>query len=203
MNQIKTLMILLLMTAVFFPGTALSSQVKDYSATINLFKESPQVQPFFANAYGYAVFPSIGKGGLIVGGAYGNGQVYLYDGNVTGFAKLLKASIGLQAGGQAYSQVIFFEDKRAYEEFTSGEFAFDAQASATVLKGGAHGQTGTSTGATAGQRAGEPGTITHKATKYRKGMAIFIFTKGGLMFEAALAGQKFSFEPIAPKTKAD
>jgi lipid-binding SYLF domain-containing protein len=167
--------------------------VEDYSSTINVFKQSPQVQPYFKNAYGYAVFPTVGKGGLGIGGAYGKGQVYR-GGKVTGITKLAKVSIGLQAGGQAFSQVIFFQDKRAYDEFTSGQFAFDAQASAVAITAGVQGQAG-STGVTAGASAG-PKTGAHAETKYYKGMAIFVHTKGGLMYEAAIAGQKFSFEPL-------
>jgi hypothetical protein len=166
---------------------------KDLSSTINLFKQSPQVQLYFANAYGYAVFPTVGKGGLGIGGAYGKGQVYR-GGKVTGTTKLMKVSIGFQAGGQAFSQIIFFQDKRAYDEFTSGSFAFDAQASAVAITAGAQAQAG-STGATAGASAG-PQTGTHAETSYYKGMAIFVHTKGGLMYEAAIAGQKFSFKPL-------
>jgi lipid-binding SYLF domain-containing protein len=166
---------------------------KDFSSTIKLFKQSPQVQPYFANAYGYAVFPTVGKGGLGIGGAYGKGQVYR-GGKVTGRTSLTKISIGFQAGGQAFSQIIFFQDKRAYDEFTSGSFAFDAQASAVAITAGAQAQAG-STGSTAGASAG-PKTGTHAETNYRRGMAIFVHTKGGLMYEAAIAGQKFSFQPF-------
>ncbi len=166
---------------------------KDFSSTIKLFKQSPQVQPYFANAYGYAVFPTVGKGGLGIGGAYGKGQVYR-GGKATGKTSLTKISIGFQAGGQAFSQIIFFQDKRAYDEFTSGSFAFDAQVSAVAITAGAQAQAG-STGATAGASAG-PKTGAHAETSYYKGMAIFVHTKGGLMYEAAIAGQKFSFKPF-------
>ena len=170
-----------------------ASGAKDFSSTIKIFQQSPQVQPYFANAYGYAVFPTVGKGGLGIGGAYGKGQVYR-GGKVTGTTSLTKISLGLQAGGQALSQVIFFQDERAYNEFTSGSFAFDAQASAVAITAGAQAQAG-STGATAGASAG-PQTGTQAETSYYKGMAIFVHTKGGLMFEAAIAGQKFSFKPL-------
>jgi lipid-binding SYLF domain-containing protein len=88
----------------------------EYSDTIEVFAKSASVKPFFKSAYGYAVFPTVGKGGFVVGGAYGTGQVYA-KGKVTGTAKLVKMTIGLQAGGQAFREMIFFEDKRAYEEF--------------------------------------------------------------------------------------
>jgi lipid-binding SYLF domain-containing protein len=166
----------------------------NYSNTINVFKSSPQVQPYFENAYGYAVFPTVGKGGLGIGGAYGKGQVY-QGGKVTGTTSLTKVSIGFQAGGQAFSQIIFFEDKRAYDEFTSGQFAFDAQASAVAITAGVQGQVGTTGGATASATAG-PRTGAQAQINYHKGMAVFIHTKGGLMYEAAIAGQKFSFKPL-------
>jgi lipid-binding SYLF domain-containing protein len=102
--------------AVLMAGPALADK---YADTIAVFKKSDVVQPFFKNSYGYAVFPTIGKGGLGIGGAYGKGQVY-QGGKVTGETSLVKLSIGWQAGGQAFSQMIFFEDKRAYDEFTSG-----------------------------------------------------------------------------------
>lgn len=183
--------ILFMTLLVFASSNAFAAE--DYSSTINIFKQSPQAQPYFKNAYGYAVFPTVGKGGLGIGGAYGKGQVYR-GGKVTGITKLAKVSVGLQAGGQAFSQVIFFKDEHAYKEFTSGQFAFDAQASAVAITAGVQAQAG-STGTTAGASVG-PKTGGHVETKYRKGMAIFVHVKGGLMYEAAIAGQKFSFEPI-------
>jgi len=174
--------------AVLMAGPALADK---YADTIAVFKKSDAVQPFFKNAYGYAVFPTIGKGGLGIGGAYGKGQVY-QGGKVAGEASLVKLSIGWQAGGQAFSQMIFFEDKRAYDEFTSGEFEFDASASAVAITAGAQAKAGTG-GATAGASAG-PATGKQAKASYRKGMAVFVHTKGGLMYEAAIGGQKFSFK---------
>lgn len=163
-----------------------------YTDTIDIYKKSEAVQPFFENAYGYAVFPTIGKGGLGIGGAYGKGQVYQGD-KVTGEVSLVKLSIGWQAGGQAFSEIIFFQDKRAYDEFTSGEFEFDASASAVAITAGAQAKAGTG-GATAGASAG-PATGKQAKTNYHKGMAVFVHTKGGLMYEAAIGGQKFNFKP--------
>ena len=168
-------------------GTA---QADDYAATIETFKKSAAVQPFFQNAYGYAVFPTVGKGGIGIGGAYGKGQVY-QGGRVTGEAKLMKATIGFQLGGQAFSEIIFFQDKRAYDDFTSGEFEFDATASAVAITAGAQAKAGTE-GTTAGASAG-PATGKQAKASYTKGMAVFVHTKGGLMYEAAIGGQKFSF----------
>jgi lipid-binding SYLF domain-containing protein len=167
------------------------AQADSYSKAIEVFKSSPAVQPFFEDAYGYAVFPTIGKGGLGIGGAYGKGQVYR-GGKVTGTTSLVKVTIGFQLGGQAFSEIIFFQDKRAYDEFTSGNFEFDAAASAVAITAGAQAKAGTE-GATAGASAG-PATGTQARTNYRKGMAVFVHTKGGLMYEAAIGGQKFSFK---------
>ena len=98
------------------PGWAKRTQ-EDYDKTIEIFKNVSGVAHFFDSAYGYVVFPSIGKGGLGIGAAHGKGQVWA-GGKVTGYSNLTDVSIGLQAGGQAYRQVIFFQDRRAYEEFT-------------------------------------------------------------------------------------
>jgi len=161
-----------------------------YAATIEVFQKAEATQPFFENCYGYAVFPTIGKGGIGIGGAYGTGRVYA-QGKPTGTAKLFKATIGLQWGGQAFSQMIFFEDKRAFEEFTGGNFEFDAGVSAVAITAGAQAKAGTE-GATAGASAG-PATGTQARTSYRKGMAVFVQAKGGLMYEATIGGQKFSY----------
>jgi len=164
-----------------------------FSNTIKIFKSSPQVKPFFKSAYGYAVFPTIGKGGIGIGGAYGKGQVYR-GGKVTGKTSMFKGTIGFQLGGQAFSQIIFFQDKRAYGEFTGGSFEFDANASAVAITAGAQAQAGT-TGTTAGASAG-PRTGEQAKTNYRRGMAIFVHAKGGLMYEASIGGQKFTFEAL-------
>ena len=163
-----------------------------YSDTIEVFKKSPAVQPFFENSFGYVVFPTVGKGGIVIGAAYGTGQVYA-QGVVTGTATLVKATIGFQLGGQAFSQIVFFEDRRAYEEFVSGSFEFDAGVSAVVITAGVQAKAGTE-GATAGASAG-PATGAQARTSYHKGMAVFVHAKGGLMYEATVGGQKFSFEP--------
>ncbi|UCG14747.1 MAG: hypothetical protein JSU72_09995 [Deltaproteobacteria bacterium] len=172
-----------------FPNLA---HADGYANTIEVFKKSPAVQPFFKDAYGYAVFPTVGKGGIGIGGAYGKGQVYA-GGKVTGIAKLFKATIGFQLGGQAFKEIIFFEDKRAYDDFTSGEFEFDAAASAVAITAGAQAKVGTE-GAGAGASAG-PATGAQAKRGYRKGMAVFVHATGGLMYEAAIGGQKFTFKP--------
>ncbi len=183
----------LLVMMIFASNFSNLAQADDnYSSTIEVFKKSQAVQPFLKNAYGYAVFPIIGKAGFGIGGAYGKGQVY-QEGKVTGTASVVKLSVGWQAGGQVLSEIIFFKDKRAYDEFTSGEFAFDAQASAVAITAGVQAQAGTK-GASAGASAG-PATGAQAETSYKKGMAVFVHAKGGLMYEATIGGQKFSFEP--------
>jgi lipid-binding SYLF domain-containing protein len=114
-------------------------------------------------------------------------------GKVTGEVSLIKGSIGWQLGGQAFSQMIFFEDKRAYDEFTSGNFEFDATASAVAITAGAQAKAGTE-GASAGASAG-PATGAQAKTSYHKGMVVFTHAKGGLMYEASIGGQKFTFKP--------
>jgi lipid-binding SYLF domain-containing protein len=182
--------IISMMTVLVFMLSGLALADK-YTDTIEVYKKSEAVQPFFKSAYGYVVFPTIGKGGLGIGGAYGKGQVY-QGGKVTGEASLVKLSIGWQAGGQAFSQMIFFEDKRAYDEFTSGNFEFDASASAVAITAGVEAKAGTE-GATASATAG-PATGAQAKTSYHKGMAVFTHAKGGLMYEASIGGQKFSFK---------
>ena len=178
------------LTVIMAMALSIPAMADSYTDTIAIYKKSPAVQPFFKNAYGYAVFPTIGKGGFIVGGAFGKGQVY-QGGKVTGEASLIKASIGFQAGGQAFSQMIFFEDKRAYDEFTSGNFEFDGTASAVAITAGVEAKAGTE-GATASATAG-PATGAQAKTNYHKGMVVFTHAKGGLMYEASIGGQKFSF----------
>ena len=167
------------------------AQADKFTDTIEIFKKSDAVQPFLKSAFGYTVFPIVGKAGIGIGGAYGKGQVYC-GGKVTGEAKLFKATIGFQLGGQAFSEIIFFKDKRAYDEFTSGSFEFDAAVSAVAITAGVQAKAGTE-GATAGASAG-PATGKQAKASYHKGMAVFVHTKGGLMYEAAIGGQKFSFK---------
>jgi lipid-binding SYLF domain-containing protein len=164
-----------------------------FSDTIARFKGSEQVDPFFHDSYGYAVFPTVGKGGIGVGGAYGKGLVYKGD-QMVGKTSLTKLSIGFQLGGQAFSQIVFFQDKRAFDEFTSGSFEFDATASAVAITVGAQAQAGTA-GASAGSSTHE-GPRSQAEIGYYKGMAVFVIAKGGLMLEAAIGGQKFSFDPF-------
>lgn len=164
-----------------------------YSETIDLFKNAGQSGTFFGNSYGYAVFPTIGKAGFGIGGAHGEGRVY-ERGKYVGDTKMTQLSIGFQAGAEGFSQMIFFEDKRAFDEFTSGNFEFGANVSAVVITAAASG-TATTTGSTATASGGKKDAAT--AGKYDKGTAIFVISKGGLMYEASVSGQKFSYKPLA------
>jgi lipid-binding SYLF domain-containing protein len=188
-NLKSALFLLIILLASILPQISFADS---YSDTISVFKQVDATQPFFKNCYGYAVFPTVGKGGIGVGGAYGEGQVYA-KGKMTGTVTLAKLSVGFQLGGQAFSEIIFFQDQRAYNEFTSGNFEFDASASAVAITAGAQAKAGTE-GVTAGASAG-PRTAEHADISYTKGMAVFVHTKGGLMYEAAIGGQKFSFTP--------
>ena len=176
-----------------FCGMSSAYAVENYSSSVAVFEKSPVCQPYFKKAYGYAMFPTIGQGAFGIGAAHGDGQVYR-DGKVIGYTAMTQISIGFQLGGQAYSEIIFFEDKRAYDDFTRGNFEFDASASAVAITAGAQASAGT-TGSTAGASAG-PATGKQATTSYYKGMSIFVHTKCGLMYEAAVGGQKFSFKPV-------
>lgn len=163
----------------------------DYQNTIKIFKQAGESGKFFDNSYGYAVFPNIGKGGIVVGGAYGKGRVYA-QGSHLGDTEMTQLTLGLQLGGQAYRQIIFFQDERAFMEFTGGNFEFGAQATAVAITAGASAAT-TTTGSSAGASGGQHDANT--VGTYYKGMAVFTVAKGGLMFEASIGGQKFEYTP--------
>ena len=184
---------ILLVLALIFGISTFAAAAEDYSSTINLFKDSPIPASYFKTAYGYAVFPTIGKAGFVVGGSYGVGQVYR-GGKATGKSSVVEGSIGFQAGGKAFSEIIFFKDKSAYDEFISGNFEFDATAQAIAVTVGAEAQGGT-TGVTAGASAG-PKSDVQANPKYFKGTITFVHSMGGLMYELSLGGQKFSYEPL-------
>ena len=187
----KNILSLVFMTLVLFGLTfSTSAHADKYAKTVSDFKKAPEVQNFFNNAYGYAIYPTVGKGGIGIGAAYGAGRIYK-AGNHTGDSSLSQLSIGFQLGGQAYSEIIFFKNAEAYNNFTSGTFEFSARASAVAITVGAHAQVG-STGNSAG--AGNAGNRTAASASYMNGMAIFTAAKGGFMYEAAIAGQAFSFD---------
>ena len=175
-----------------------SSNADKYQDTVDTFKDAAGKDSKFDNAYGYAVFPNIGKGAIGIGAAYGRGKVFV-DGSFTGDVKMRQLTVGFQLGGQAYSQIIFFQDQRAYDEFISGGFEFGAQATAVALTLGASLEAstkGTSIGITTGEDS-------QTVTSYYKGMAVYTLAKGGLMYEASVGGQKFDFRPekLLPEAK--
>jgi lipid-binding SYLF domain-containing protein len=144
----------------------------DVAAVIQKFKEKdPGMAKVFADAYGYAVFPTVGKGGMGLGAARGKGYVY-QRGRLIGRSTLTQVTIGLQLGGQVYSEVVFFKDAAALANFKQGKLKLDAQASAIALTARASADLG-----------------------YRKGVAIVTMAKGGLMYEASVGGLKFSYRP--------
>jgi lipid-binding SYLF domain-containing protein len=161
------------------PDTAAekTNLITDSSTALNqMMAEDPGLAGFTKHAVGYAIFPSVAKGGVGIGGAYGKGIAYA-NGQMIGFADLSQATIGFQLGGQTYSELIAFETQRALNEFTADNYTFDAQASAIAVKAGA------STDA-----------------KYTNGVAVFTLPQSGLMFEAAVGGQRFTFKAIETQT---
>ncbi len=162
----------------------------DISDTLKIFRDAGESSHFFNKSYGYAVFPTIGKAGIGIGGAYGKGQVYAQKKHV-GEASMTQISIGFQLGAQGYSQIIFFEDKRAFDEFTGGNFEFGATAQAVAITAGASAGTST-TGSSATASGGKYNAATASGG-YHKGMAVFTVAKAGLMYEASIGGQKFKY----------
>ena len=180
------------LVAVFALLAALTARADEYDDTIALFKNAGQSGSFFAKSYGYAVFPTVGKGGLGVGAAHGTGRVYA-QGKHVGDATMNQLSVGLQAGGQAFSQIIFFQDKRGLEDFTSGNFEFGANVQAVAITAAAGASAGTG-GTSAGASGGKNDATT--VGEFHKGVAVFTVAKGGLMYEASVAGQKFKYKPL-------
>ncbi len=142
-------------------------------AIIDIKKADPGIETFFNNAAGYAVLPSVGKGGIVIGGAYGKGLV-IVDEKVDGYTSMSQATIGQQLGGQKYAQFIFFKDETAVGHFQRGNFEFNAQASAVAITAGASAD-----------------------AAYDSGVAVFTHAGGGLMFEASIGGQRFKYTPKA------
>lgn len=163
-----------------------------YDDTIRIFKDAGESGQFFDNSYGYALLPTIGKGGIIIGGAHGKGRVYVRGMDV-GDTSMTQLSVGFQLGGEAYSQIIFFEDERAFKEFASGNFEFGANASVVAITAGASATASTAGGTQAAASGGKHDATTRGG--YHKGMAVFTVAKGGLMYEASIGGQKFEYSP--------
>jgi len=153
-------------------GSENVNTTKVAEALANFKKADPGLNIYFSKAFGYAIFPTVGKGAIGIGGAYGSGEVFK-KGRLIGKTSISQLTIGFQLGGQAYSELIFFKDKNTLDNFTSGNFEFGAQASAVAVTAGASAD-----------------------ADYDNGVAIFTMAKGGLMYEASVGGQKFSFTPV-------
>src|SRR5262245_31206942 len=150
-----------------------SADERDAAEVLKKFVEKkPSLTKHLEEAHGYAVFPSVGKGGLGLGAAHGSGYVY-EQGKLVGHSSLNQVTIGLQLGGQAYSELVLFQKRAGFEDFKRGKLKLDAQASAIALDARASAD-----------------------LAYRNGVAIVTMAKGGLMYEASVGGQKFSFKPI-------
>ena len=194
MKQLFALLMTVALGSMVSPLARADDDAAKCAETLKLFQGAGESATFFKNSYGYAVFPTIGKAGLGIGGAHGSGCVY-EKGKQVGTAKMNQVSFGWQAGAQGYSLLVFFEDERAFKEFTSGNFEFGAKASAVAITAGASAGAGTS-GTSAGASAGKSDATTKTRTGYEKGIASFSIIKGGLMYEAALAGAKFKYKPL-------
>ena len=149
-------------------------QGESKEAVANFLKTDPSLQKFIDESSGYAIFPSVGKGGLVVGGAHGKGLLY-EKGAVTGQTSMTQASFGAQAGGQSFAEIIFFESPKAVSDFKTGKFEMSADVSAVAAAQGAA-----------------------KSADYKNGVAVFTLPKKGLMVQASIGGQKFKFEPLQP-----
>ena len=146
--------------------------VDSNAAKAEFIEKDALMKGLFERAYGYVIFPNVGKGGFGIGAAAGNGAVYEHN-KLIGLAKLSQLSIGFQAGAQVYREVIFFESKKVMERFKDSRFEFSAQVSAVAATEGASAN-----------------------VKYTNGVMVFTMQKGGLMYEASIGGQKFKFNKL-------
>jgi len=189
MNMSRKIFLLLILT---LPLTGWAEDGDAYSKALKKFQETPVIAAMMAESYGYALFPTVGKGGIGIGAAFGNGRVYV-GGKHVADTSLGQISIGFQLGGTAFSEIVLFKNKDAFEEFSTGTFAFGAEASVVAITSGAQAMaTTTGTSSTASDRA--PGGAA--AGAWKGGMATFVYAKGGLMYEAAISGQKFGYKAV-------
>jgi lipid-binding SYLF domain-containing protein len=166
------------------------AQAGKYDDTIAVFREARESASFFHHSYGYAVFPTVGEGGFIVGAALGHGRVFVH-GRLVGDSTMTEVSAGFQAGGKAFSQIIFFKDKSALDAFESGNFQFEAGASAVAITAGVSASAATNGASSSASLTDHDAT---NAGVWSNGMAVFTVAKGGLMYAATLAGQHFSYK---------
>lgn len=165
-----------LLLALALAPSARADDVKDAQDTVALFRKTdPSLSRFFERSVGWAVFPTVGKGAIGIGGAHGSGVLF-QGGKAVGTCTLTQVTIGFQLGGQAYSEIIFFETDKTLADFKEGTLALAAQVSAVAAVEGASAN-----------------------AKYQAGVAVFTMAKGGLMYEASVGGQKFTFEPFGKK----
>jgi lipid-binding SYLF domain-containing protein len=178
------------MAAIMGGAVGLANAGRD-SDTAGLFHKSHQSAAFFTKSYGYALFPTIIKGGVGIGAAHGTGNVYAH-GHRVGHVAMTQVSLGAQLGGEGYSEIIFFRDKQALADFTSGNFEFSADAGAIAITAAADvsvGTTGLDTSASANKKSADT------SSAFNHGVAVFTIAKGGLMYNVTVAGQKFSYSP--------
>jgi lipid-binding SYLF domain-containing protein len=175
-SMLRTAVLLLAFSGLLRPASILAQTPKDNkvmadskTAKAEFIKTDGLMKGLFENSYGYVIFPNVGKGAIGIGGAAGNGIVFKNE-KAIGSAKMKQVSIGFQFGGQAYREVIFFENKAALDRFSQNKFEFAAQASAIAATSGAA-----------------------TNVKYRDGVLVFTQGKGGLMYEASIGGQKFNY----------
>lgn len=186
----KSLARIFLLLLLFIPFS--SAWADNFQDTIEVFRNAGQSGSFFDNSYGYAVFPTVGRAGIGIGGARGSGRVFV-GGEHVGDTTMTQLTVGLQLGAQGYSMIVFFEDERAFEEFSSGSFEFSAQAKAVAITAGA-----SASASTAGSSAGASGGRSDATTVggFNRGLAIFTVARGGLMYEASIGGARFSYRPL-------
>jgi len=185
----KFRILMVLFVCMAFGSTAhAAATLAECNAALGKFKELGNVPDMMGESYGYAVLPTIGKGGIGIGGAGGTGCVY-EKGKHTGNVSMGQVTIGFQLGGQAYSQIILFQNKDTHDEFTSGNFEFGADATAVALTYGAAAGADT-------QGASASAGDTKAVGSWKRGMAIYTLAKGGLMYEASVGGQKYKYTPV-------
>jgi hypothetical protein len=169
MKHLLTFTLVAFMSFAAWADAPTTGEIKQTATTL---KGKAELKKFFAGSYGYAVFPRVGRGAVGIGGAFGEGGVFK-AGKMMGKSTLSQVTIGLGLGGEQYTEIVFFKDKKSFDRFVEGNVEFDAHATAVAADKGVGGALG-----------------------YNNGVAIFTFTKGGLMADASVGGQKFSFEKL-------
>ena len=178
-STVKAAVLLMMVASLFLPRMVMAQDESQEriigdskEAKAHFLKSDPSMENLFKHAAGYVVFPNIGKGAVVVGGAAGKGALY-QKGVVAGTAQMVQATVGAQAGGQAYREIIFFENRDAVDRFMQNKIEFSGQVSAIAVKAGASAN-----------------------ANYRNGVVVFSHEKGGLMLEASLGGQKFTYKGL-------